>query len=106
MEITGKITQVLEMQSGESANGSWQKQEFVLLEDKEQYPKTIAFEIWGDKIKAPSVGDKVNVSINIESREYNGKYYTNVKAWKVETLNAETTQEEKPEQLESDDLPF
>ena len=111
MEITGTITQILEAQSGESANGSWKKQELIMVEDKEQYPKTIAFELWGDKIPVPSIGDKVKASINLESREYNGRWYTNVKAWKIEVLNSTPEINSTPdpmfsEPLETNDLPF
>ncbi|MDL2297495.1 DUF3127 domain-containing protein [Bacteroidales bacterium OttesenSCG-928-B11] len=87
LEITGRIIQKLELQSGISKSGSsWQKQEFV-IETMEQYPKKICANLWGDKIDALAavqIGDTVVVSFNLESREFNGKWYTDVKAWKIE----------------------
>lgn len=84
MEILGKIIEVLPEKSGQSANGEWRKQEFV-LETEAQYPKKICFMIWGDKIDDFKIqqGESLEVSIDLESREYNGRWYTDVKAWKV-----------------------
>ncbi|MEG1555482.1 MAG: DUF3127 domain-containing protein [Bacteroidales bacterium] len=87
LEITGRLIQKLELQSGVGKTGnSWQKQEFV-IETIEQYPKKICANLWGDKIEMLSplnVGDTVMVSFALESREFNGKWYTDVKAWKIE----------------------
>lgn len=92
LEINGKLIQKLELQSGMSKTGSsWQKQEFV-IETDEQYPKKVCANLWGDKIDMLSViniGDKVTLSFNLESREYNGKWYTDVKAWKIEKQKME-----------------
>ena len=84
MEITGSIIEVLEEQSGQSAKGGWRKQQYI-LETKDQYPKKICFMVWGDKIDdfAINKGQDLEVSIDIESREFNGRWYTDVKAWKV-----------------------
>ena len=84
MEITGKIIQILPEQSGESARGPWRKQEYVLETDG-QYPKKICFIAWGDKIDEFAIRETetVTAAINLESREYNGRWYTDVKAWKV-----------------------
>ena len=90
MEITGKIIQILPEQSGESARGSWRKQEYVLETDG-QYPKKICFMAWGDKIDEFAIRETETVTavINLESREYNGRWYTDVKAWKVSRDGAE-----------------
>lgn len=84
MEIKGKIVELLPLKSGQSANGEWRKQEYVLETDA-NYPKKICFMAWGDKIDQFNInmGDQVEVSIDLESREYNGRWYTDVKAWKV-----------------------
>ena len=84
MEITGKIIELLEVKSGQSANGEWRKQEYI-LETEAQYPKKVCFMAWGDKIDQFNIqkGETVAVSIDLESREYNGRWYTDVKAWKV-----------------------
>ena len=83
-EIKGKIVELLPLKSGQSANGEWRKQEYVLETDA-NYPKKICFMAWGDKIDQFNInmGDQVEVSIDLESREYNGRWYTDVKAWKV-----------------------
>ena len=85
MEIKGKVIAILPEQNGESKNGTWRKQEFV-LETTDQYPKKVCMEIWGDKIDdmLPKEGQDITASINIESREWNGRWFTNVKAWKIE----------------------
>ena len=84
LEISGKIIEILEPKSGKSANGEWHKQEYV-LETEAQYPKKVCFMAWGDKIDQFNIqqGETVAVSIDLESREYNGRWYTDVKAWKV-----------------------
>lgn len=88
MEITGKIIRILPLQSGQGRNGEWKKQDFV-LETNEQYPKKVCFTVWGDKIDLFNIqmGDDLTVSITIESREYNEKWYTNIQAWKVDKAN-------------------
>lgn len=108
MEVKGKITHVLEQEKGTSAKGDWCKQTFVILEDKEQYPKSIAIDVFNEKVNIPPIGTMVNAFINIESREYNGKWYTNVGVWKMDIVGQVTHQTPPPpsEPVESDDLPF
>jgi hypothetical protein len=84
LKIHGTVTALLEPQTGESAKGSWTKQEFILETENDKYPKSVCIEIWGDKVEPPQLGDVVICSINVESREYNGRYYTNVRAWKID----------------------
>src|SRR5882757_9294296 len=85
MEISGVIVSLLPQQSGQGKNGTWKKQEFI-LETPGQYPKKVCMNLWGDKVDEIkiAVGDKVTASINIESREYNGRWYTDVRAWKIQ----------------------
>lgn len=88
LEITGKLIQKLPMQSGVGASSgkSWQKQQFV-IETVEQYPRKICAMLWGDKadqLAHFNIGDMMKVSFDVESREYQGRWYTDVKAWKVE----------------------
>lgn len=86
MEISGKIIAVLPLQQGTSKAGNpWQLQSYV-LETQEQYPKKVCFEIFGeDRIKNNScqIDELVTVSYDLESREFNGRWYTSVRAWKV-----------------------
>jgi hypothetical protein len=85
MEIKGKIVQLLPLQTGAGKNGTWKKQDFVIETDG-QYPKKVCIAAWGDKVgpETLQVGNDVNVSFDVESREYNGKWYTDLKAWKVD----------------------
>jgi hypothetical protein len=85
MDIKGRIVQSLGLQTGTGKKGTWRKQEYI-LETEAQYPKKICFSIWGDKIDQfrLQVGDTVSVSFDLESREYNGRWYTDVRAWKVQ----------------------
>jgi Domain of unknown function (DUF3127) len=87
MELKGKVIQLLAMQSGMGKKGQWKKQEFI-VETQEQYPKKVCLSAWGDKIDQFNVkeGDLLNVSVNLESREYNGRWYTEARAWKLEKL--------------------
>lgn len=83
MEIKGKIVAVLEEKSGEGKNGTWKSQDAV-LETTDQYHKKVAFNMYGDKITPLQIGQEVTVSFDIESKEFNGRWFTNLKVWKVE----------------------
>ncbi|MDR1403093.1 MAG: DUF3127 domain-containing protein [Tannerellaceae bacterium] len=90
MEITGKIIAVLPAQGGVSKTGNeWKKQEYV-LETHDQYPKKVCFQLFGnDKIEQAAIlaGENLTVHFDIDSREYNGRWFTNINAWKVERAN-------------------
>ena len=93
MEITGKIIAVLPEQGGTSKSGNeWKKQEYVLeMNDQSQYPKKVCFQIFGaDRIAQAAIqpGETLTVSIDIDSREYQGRWCTNISAWKVERPKA------------------
>ncbi|MBD5185711.1 MAG: DUF3127 domain-containing protein [Bacteroidales bacterium] len=86
MEITGKIIQVMDEVGGTSrAGNAWRKREYV-LETQETYPKKVCFNFFGDRIDQypMQVGDLMTVSFDLESREFNGRWYTDVRAWKAE----------------------
>ena len=106
MEIIGKLIQKLPMQSGISKTGnSWQKQEFV-IETMEQFPRKICANLWGDKtavLEVLNIDDKVVMSFDLESREFNGKWYTDVKAWKIEpvNMNPQVAQPQQTQQTET-----
>ncbi|MFA8298976.1 MAG: DUF3127 domain-containing protein [Hyphomicrobiales bacterium] len=104
LEITGRIFQKLDEVSGEGRNGTWKKQEFI-LETEDQYPKKVCIGTWGDKVdivKSLSLGEKVTASINVESREYNGRWYTDVRAWRIEKVAEQATAENAPTPNEGD----
>ena len=115
MNIIAKLTQLLPLQNGMSKNGQWRKQD-IIVETEGQYPKKICISIWGDKIneKQLVIGNDLEISFELESREFNGRWYTDVKAWKI--ILIEKTTIEKPEDFhfstdeikeeDDDGLPF
>jgi len=100
MELEGKIIQINPLQSGEGKNGTWKKQEFI-VETKSQYPKKVCITAWGDKIDQFNLqqNQDVKVSIELESREFNSRWYTDVRAWKVENLGGNDVDITEPEIL-------
>ena len=93
MQITGKIIHVLPLASGIAASTGkpWKKQDFV-LETIENYPKKAAFTLFGDKVdKFPiSVGQLVNVTFDVNAREYQGRWYNSREPWKIEPAGTQT----------------
>ena len=85
MDIRGKIIQKLELQSGTSkAGNAWKKQEYV-LETLDSYPRKVKFDFFGDRAdQYPlEVGDIITLSYDIESREFNGRWYTDIRGFKA-----------------------
>jgi len=120
MELTGTIIAELPMVQGTGKNNKeWFKQDYI-LEIPSQYPKKVCFSLWNDNIDKYNlrVNDSVTAHIDIESREYNGRWFTEVKAWKVDKVGSSSaptstrqTQRDQPPvttftEDESDDLPF
>ena len=92
MNIQGKFVKLGTLTEGTSARGAWRKQELI-IQTEEQYPKTVCLTCWGDTIDAIANltdGDRVSASISIESREFNGKWYTDVRAWRVQPKQEES----------------
>ncbi len=88
LDFTGKLIQKLGQQTGQGKNGAWVKQEFI-VETQEQYPKKVCVSAWGDKVKemdSVAIGEFVKLSVNIESREFNSRWYTDVRIWRVERM--------------------
>lgn len=103
MTIEGKIIQVLPLQGGVSkASGKeWALQAYV-LETLENYPKKVHFEVFGDdRIKANPCGvdDIVSVDFDIESREFNGRWYTSIRAWRIVKQDATQAAPQEAEQV-------
>jgi hypothetical protein len=117
MELKGKVIQLLQPQTGMGKKGQWKKQEFI-LETQAQYPKKVCLSAWGDKIDQYNlaVGDVITVAVDLESREYNGRWYTEARAWKVDKNGSEGGNTSAPFPTDepyaeagggsSDDLPF
>jgi hypothetical protein len=85
MELNGKVIQVMPEQSGNGRNGTWRKRDYI-IETPGNYPKKVCVTIWGDKIDQFNMetGEQVKIGLELESREYNGKWYTEAKGWKVD----------------------
>ena len=97
IQLQGKVVQILDEQSGEGKNGSWRKRNFI-LEIPGKYPKKVCITQWGDNIdqQAVQIGMDITVSVDIQSREYNGNWYTDIKAWRVEQGTGEQNEPEIP----------
>ena len=123
LEVKGLIKEILEVQTGEKKDGSgqWEKQSF-LVDTGTQYNNLYCFEIFGDQKvdnfkKYNKVGQEVTVEFNVNTNEYQGKYYTTLSAWKImvtplqSTNNTET--QNNPQEFgqplpneDKDDMPF
>ena len=92
LEIEGTLVQKLPVQSGSSARGPWTKQEFILEYPDGNFTAKACFLAWGqDKVQdlgKYQVGDKVKVSFNLKSREYNGRWYNDLQIWKIAPAGA------------------
>ena len=108
LQVKGKIQQILKPESGVSRAGKeWKKQEFV-VETDEQFPRKVCFTLFNDKsslLGGFSEGDEVDVSFNLESREYNGRWFHNINAWKLEKTAAEENLPEPPPEFRAEDIP-
>lgn len=114
LEIKGKLIQKMAVESGDGRNGKWEKQQFV-IETEEQFPKKVCIHVWNDKLpilEGIVEGDRINVHINIASREYNSKWYTDITAWRIERDADEGSAPPLPDgppldlDTREDDLPF
>lgn len=103
LKITGRVVDVLEEESGTGKHGPWRKQEFI-LETEGQYPKQVCVAQWGDNIEKFDVeeGERVTAHIDIQSREYQGRWYTDVKAWRIERPEDERAEARDDEDMSSD----
>ena len=126
LELEGRIARKLPVQQGTSARGAWAKQEFIFEYQEGSFPSQICMNVWGeDKVRdldKYQVGDKVKISFNLSSREYNGRWYTDVRAWRIEPAGAAQpapqyapaapaappmpTADDMSTPLSDDDLPF
>jgi hypothetical protein len=113
MQLIAKLVLLLPLQTGTGKNGQWKKQD-IIVETEATYPKKVCVSVWGDKIDASQLqpGNQLKIDFDVESREYNGRWYTDVKAWKIELAAAVPSAEKVtgntgPENSgNDDDLPF
>ena len=129
LELEGSIRRKMDVQSGTSARGVWAKQEFILEFPDGNFTSQACFTAWGqDKVQELAkyqVGDRVKVSFNLKSREYNGRWYNDLQIWRIAPAGADAapapapvppvpdipvapapTLDDLPADLPEDDLPF
>ena len=95
MEIQGKVIAVLPERSGVSARGEWKSQTYV-IETQEQYPKKMAFDVFGaDRLAQFNIqsGEVINVSFDIDAHEYQGRYFNQIRAWNVTKVSQQAAQQ-------------
>lgn len=88
MEFTGKIIAVLEARGGVSSRtgNPWKTQDYVIEETMGQFPKRMAFNVFGEENISRfniQVGQELTVSFDINAREYNGRWYNDIRVWNV-----------------------
>ena len=111
MEIIGKVLQLGTLIEGNSPRGPWKKQELI-IETLEQFPKKVCLTCWGDRVNDANsffVGQTIKAQIRIESREFNGKWYTDVTAFRLEldqpVAQQPVGQMQQPNQMQQQPLP-
>ena len=105
MQVIGKLVKKLDKETGTSKSGkSWEKQSVVIEQNGKDFNKELVISFFGDKVRSLrdiSEGSEVNVSVNLSSREYNGKYYHNIDGWFIVKVGEETVGNN-----DESDLPF
>ncbi|SFL27610.1 DUF3127 domain-containing protein [Proteiniphilum acetatigenes] len=106
MQLTAKLIQLLPLQSGTGRNGEWRKQD-IIVETQDQYPKKVCISLWGNKFQHISLnsGELYTIDFDVESREFNGRWYTDVKAWRIEAQNVQNSTPAPSPKDEYEDIP-
>lgn len=98
MEAIGKLIAILPEQSGQTERGAWRRGGFV-IETEEQYPKKIAFTLFGDRIdmiKSFATGSVLRVQFSAESREWEGRWFTDLRCFRIEPFVAQSAYPQQP----------
>lgn len=99
MEIQGKVVRLGNLTEGTSPRGAWRKQELI-IETIEQYPKQVCLVCWGDRVAEAqnfTPGQTIKAQISIESREFNGKWYTDVRPFRFDIEMPQQPQMQQPQ---------
>ena len=92
LELEGRIKIKLQAQGGTSARGTWTRQDFVLEYQDGSYPAEACFSAWGqdrvDELSRFQQGDQVKVSFNVRAREYSGRWYNDLRVWRISAAGA------------------
>lgn len=103
-EISGQIIAVLPTRSGTSAKGTAWSSQTAVIETREQYPKKVAFDVFGDDRITQfnlQVGEYVTVSYDIDAHEYQGRWFNAVRAWNVVRANQPQQATQQPLQQQA-----
>ena len=101
MEIQGKVVRLGNLTEGTSPRGAWRKQELI-IETIEQYPKQVCLVCWGDRVAEAqnfTQGQTIKAQISIESREFNGKWYTDVRPFRFDLDMPQQAQPMQPQEF-------
>ncbi len=101
MELEGTLLQKLAVQNGKSTKGDWSKQDFIVEYQDGNFPTKVCLNVWGaDKVKDLEKfrpGDKIRVSFSLSSREYNGRWYNDIRAWRIAPSGAQSGAQSAPQ---------
>ncbi len=101
MELEGTLLQKLAVQNGKSTKGDWSKQDFIVEYQDGNFPTKVCLNVWGaDKVKDLErfrPGDKIRVSFSLSSREYNGRWYNDIRAWRIAPSGAQSGAQSAPQ---------
>ena len=119
MDFEGKVLEILPAVSGQSARGTWERQTVIFEQPQKQYGKEIAvtFMNKAQEVASLRIGETYTVSFDMESRKFNDRWYTDIRAWRVQPLQpaAQPPMESMPPFVEEpmsagagvvDDMPF
>ena len=105
LELEGTLRQKLGVQQGTSARGQWAKQEFILEFPDGNFTSQACFTAWGqDKVAELDkyqVGDRIKVSFNLKSREYNGRWYNDLQIWRISPAGADAAAPAQPVHIQA-----
>ena len=113
LSIQGKLIKKNSIENIENKEGKqWKKQTFLIETDSE-YNNQICFQLFGEEkiiiLENHQIGDRVEVFFNISSREYNNRYYHNIDAWRINSVdnnNSQNMSNPEKQNNQSDNLPF
>lgn len=108
MELIGKVLQLGTLTEGSSPRGPWKKQELI-IETMETYPKKVCVLCWNERVNEANgffVGQIVTIQISIESREFNGKWYTDVRAIRFDQQPAQPVAQQQPSMPQTQQQPM
>ena len=118
MELSGKVIKIEQPVEGKSSKGPWKKQE-IIIETNDKFPRKVCFMSWNDKVALDNFnpGEEITAHFDADSREYNGRWYTDLKVWKIEKITGSNNANDTPppppppesddyDNLDAGDLPF